>query len=258
MCIFSLGPTASYPWSQMARNSNRCFVETSHPTFLATSEFNESWDRCQRGGLRGSALILEAWAALWAAVIWSPKQTPETALGQLLQTSRWTDDGDAGSSPLTQTCALHFIGQHSSDGEECTGSRSHASSRARRVASCYNGPAAGSRVSDKTWDMAESCVYIKCLYLETRTCFSSFIGNTRKIRNSICGLLFDLNFIHCDILTGTFAVTTRFTPNYFHINVLLSLCAERNQLHIHHFSPFPDDGLTVVCYQLSESRDLWP
>lgn len=160
------------------------------------------------GGLRGSALILEAWAALWAAVIWSPKQTPETARGQLLQTSRWTDDGDAGSSPLTQTCALHFIGQHSSDGEECTGSRSHASSRARRVASCYNGPAAGSRVSDKTWDMAESCVYIKCLYLETRTYFSSFIGTTRKIRNSICGLLFDLNFIRCAILCSDHEVHT--------------------------------------------------
>lgn len=132
-----------------------------------------------RGGgvFRGSALILEACAALWAAVIWCLKQMPETAHGQLLQTSRWTDDGDAGSS-LTQTCALHFIGRHSSAAEECTGSRLHSPSRARRASGCCNRTAAGSRVWDKTRDTAESAVYIKCLYLETRACFSSFIGNT--------------------------------------------------------------------------------
>ncbi len=63
------------------------------------------------------------------------------ARGQLLQTSRWMDDADAGSSALTQTCALHFIGWHYSDRDssrrlECRGSQSQASTKMRQTASC--------------------------------------------------------------------------------------------------------------------------
>lgn len=104
---------------------------------LAVSGFNESWDGGAEEMPWSARPVLNYGSESDASGAWNR----QVSLGRLLQTSRWVDDGDAGSCLLTQTCALHFIGWHFSDGDssrrlECGGSLSQASTKMRQTASC--------------------------------------------------------------------------------------------------------------------------
>lgn len=122
------GPTASFPRSQMERNSSLPLqrqphahvkpqtmassgAELSHrrkraSELLAISGFNESWDGCQRG-FRGNALICEACAELRAGVgrIWSLKQT--SFPGPRLHTANFCRRPDGWMMPMPAPLSLH-------------------------------------------------------------------------------------------------------------------------------------------------------